>query len=137
MHKLVNSPVAGDTVAHSVDPVASDAAGSHHLCCHILVDGLKCCQCIALDLRKMCIDRVRNYSTCDSITNAPDQIYYDTYLDGAPILALSPDSCQIALKHLDLDALLQQGDSKHETSNASSSDEDLHWPCCTLNSGAF
>ena len=62
-----------------------------------------------------------------AIATTEVQQSHATYLDGSSVLALSSDGCQVPLKYLDVEPLLQEAHSKNKPSNTSSSDQDL-WP---------
>jgi hypothetical protein len=50
------------------------------------------------------------------------------HLNGAPVLALSTNSCQVALEDCHFDTLLDESDSKHQPTNTSTSNENLEGP---------
>lgn len=118
-----NLPFACCTIHQSVDTVTSNAALGKNFVSHILVNSFKSSQSIALHLHKS----IQELSTIAILTipagNA--SIKYAAHLNGSSVFALSPDSCDVFLKDLDIEASFQQANCEHQTTDAGSSDEDL------------
>ena len=55
-----------------------------------------------------------------------------THLNGATVLALAADGCEVTLKDLDMESSLEQGNCEHQPADTSTGDEHARQIVCWL-----